>query len=136
MRVLSEVFADVVPRKVLNFLRLTIDKRRQRLLRDISKAYQDLLDEHLGRAHVEVTVARRFDDEDIATLASSLSDMLGKDAVPHVRVNPAILGGIMVRAGDTVYDGTLRRRLDSMRRSLLTADLPEVDATTDQAEAG
>jgi len=135
-RVLGEVFTDSMPRNVLNFVRLTIDKRRQRLLRDISKAYHDLLDDHLGRTHVEVIVARRFDEEDVQALAGRLSAMLGKEAVPHVRVKPEILGGIMVRAGDTVYDGTLRRRLDGMRRSLLSAHLPEPDATEGPAQAG
>jgi F-type H+-transporting ATPase subunit delta len=48
---------------------------------------------------------------------------LGKTAVPHFRVKPEILGGVIVRAGDTIYDGSLRRRLDRMRRQLLSAGL-------------
>lgn len=135
-RVLGEVLSDVMPRKVLNFVRLTIDKRRQRLLQDISRSYHDLLDEHLGRAHVEVTVARKFSDEDIRSLAGWLSEMLGKRAVTHVRIKPEILGGVMVKAGDTVYDGTLRRRLDGMRRSMLSAHLPDPSAQAGPAQAG
>ena len=52
--------------------------------------------------------------------------MIGKTAIPHIRVNPGILGGIVVKTGDTVYDGSLRRRMESMRRRLLAASLPSV----------
>jgi F-type H+-transporting ATPase subunit delta len=48
--------------------------------------------------------------------------------VPHVRVNPEIIGGVIVRYGDRVLDGSLRRRLLSMRRQLLNAELPATKA--------
>ena len=135
-RVLREAFGSRFPRHVLNFLQVTVDKRRQRLLQQIAAAYHDLLDEHLGRAHVEVTVARRYDDEQVEALARSLSEMLGKRAVPHVRVRPEILGGIVIRAGDTIYDGSLRRKMAGMRRRLLAAALPDDRTAGGQAEAG
>lgn len=135
-RVLKEVFGEAVPRHVLNFLRVTVDKRRQRLLSEIATAYHDLLDQHLGRSHVEVTVARPYGENDVEELAGKLSRMLGTQAVPHVRVKPEILGGIVLRAEDTVYDGSLRRRLSGMRRSLLSADLPEVERHEGAPEAG
>jgi F-type H+-transporting ATPase subunit delta len=122
--VLKRTLADAVRPRVLNFLLLTIDKRRQRLLRDIARAYHELVDERLNRVRVEVTVARPQDDAVVARLGDALSRLLGKTAVPHLRVKPEILGGVIVRAGDTIYDGSLRRRLDRMRRQLLTTELP------------
>lgn len=121
--VVRRVFGDVVPRPVLNFLLVTIDKRRQRLLDVIAREYRKLRDEHDGRAHVEVTLARAADDDTVAALAERLSDLLGVHAIPHVRVKPEILAGVMVRVGDTIYDGSLRRNLESMRKRLLTAEL-------------
>ena len=56
-------------------------------------------------------------------IAERLSSVLGKEAIPHVRVKPEILGGLVVRTGDTIYDGSIRRSLEGMRRRLLTADL-------------
>ena len=47
-----------------------------------------------------------------------------EEAIPHVRVKPAILGGVHLKAGDTVYDGTLRRRIKQLRRQLVSAELP------------
>lgn len=121
---LTKVFSSTLPRPLLNFLLVTVDKRRQRLLRGIAEEYQALLDEHENRAHVKVTVARRLDEDTVDRIAERLSALLGKTAVPHVRVDPDILGGVIVRTGDTIYDGSIRRRMSRMRRQLLAADLP------------
>ena len=133
--VLRDVLGDRLPKNVLNFLLVLIDKRRQRLLRSISESYQGLLDEHLGRTHVNVTVARHFSDEAVEALTRHMSRMLGKEVVSHVRVKPEVLGGVRIRTGDTVYDGTLRRRLDGIRTSLLKAALPD-GGGSQAAEAG
>jgi F-type H+-transporting ATPase subunit delta len=71
-----------------------------------------------------VTLARQFDEKFMKEMEKRLTSALGKAAIPHVRVKPSILGGAIFRTGDTIYDGSLRRRLDSMRRRLLKADLP------------
>jgi len=122
--VLKKAFAGQVPANFLNFLQITVDKRRQKLLREIAEQFKALVDEHMNRAHVTVTVARKLDDASMDQVASGLSVLLGKTAIPDIRVKPDILGGVIVRAGDTIYDGSLRRRLDRMRRQLLAADMP------------
>lgn len=123
-KVLRAAFGEVFPRRLLNFLLITVDKRRQRLLREIARQFHALVDEHENRAHVEVTVARALDDETLARVTARLGEILGKTAIPHVRVKPEILGGAIYRTGDTIYDGSLRRRLERMRRRLLAAELP------------
>ena len=122
--VIRKAFRDKAPKQVINFVLITIDKRRQALLREISAEYLLLLDHHLGREHVEVTVARPLDDTTANVVSERLSKMLGKQAIPHIRVKPEILGGIVVRTGDTIYDGSVRRRLEDLRRRLLTARIP------------
>ena len=122
--VIRKVLADRTPRHVVNFVLTTIDKRRQHLLREISQEYLLLLDDHLGREHVEVTVARPLDATTAQMVSERLSKMLGRQAIPHVRVKPEILGGLVVRTGDTIYDGSVRRRLEGLRRRLLTAGIP------------
>ncbi len=69
-------------------------------------------------------MARAVDDATRKLIAERLSKVLGKEAIPHVRVRPEILGGLVVRTGDTIYDGSVRRRLEGLRRELLRADLP------------
>ena len=122
---LEKVLGGVLPRSLLNFLMVTVDKRRQRLLGLIGEEFHSLLDEHLGRAHVTVTLAKQLDAEAMEGLAQKLSVLLGKEAIPHVRVKPAILGGVHLKTGDTVYDGTLRRRIKQLRQQLVSAELPD-----------
>ncbi len=121
---LKKVLGGALPQSLLNFLQVTVDKRRQRLLGTIAQEFHGLLDEHLGRAHVTVTVARELDPVALEELSKKLSSLLGKEAIPHVRVKPAIMGGVHLKTGDTVYDGTLRRRMKQLRRQLVNAELP------------
>ena len=121
--VVKKAFDGKMPANVVNFVLVTIDKRRQRLLREISRQYHTLLDAHLGREHVEVTLARATDDATEKLIASKLTGILGKEAIPHFRVKPEIIGGLLVRTGNTIYDGSIRRRLDDMRRQLLRASI-------------
>lgn len=123
-RVVRKALEGLVPERFVNFLLVVIDKRRQRVLRDIAAEFAALLDDHFHRAHVEVTLAREPSAEGVEEISRKLSAMIGKTAIPHVRVDPGILGGIVVKTGDTVYDGSLRRRMESMRRRLLAASLP------------
>jgi F-type H+-transporting ATPase subunit delta len=125
--VLRKALGDALPKNLLNFLLITVDKRRQRLLREIALQYHGLVDESMGREHVEVTLARSVDDDTREMIAKRLSVLLGKEAIPHVQVDPGILGGIIVRTGDTIYDGSVKRRLDGMRRTLMKAALPVGD---------
>jgi F-type H+-transporting ATPase subunit delta len=133
---LKRVFGTALPRPLLNFLQVTIDKRRQRLLGLIAEEFRGLLDEHYGRAHVTVTVARGLSDEALAELAGKLSALIGKEAIPHVRIKPTVLGGVHLKTGDTVYDGTLRRRMKQLRRQLVTADLPDVASAAARTDRG
>lgn len=122
--VLKRALAERVPPLFLNFLMVVVDKRRQRLLQAMGTEYHALLDEHLGRLHVQVTLARESDERMEREIADRLSTMLGRTVIPHIHVNPQILGGIIVRYGDRVLDGSLRRRLVSLRRRLVQAELP------------
>ena len=124
--VVRRVFGETLPAKLVNFLLITLDKRRQRLLRVIAREYMSLMDQHFNRIHVEVTLARKLDGDSMQEMEKRLTAALGMTAIPHVRVKPGILGGAIVRTGDTIYDGSLRRRLEGMRRRLLKADLPRL----------
>ncbi len=117
---------ETLPKKLVNFVLITLDKRRQRLLREMAREYMGLMDQHFNRTHVEVTLARQLDEASMQEMEKRLTAALGKTAIPHIRVKPGILGGAIFRTGDTIYDGSLRRKLDGMRRTLMKADLPRV----------
>jgi F-type H+-transporting ATPase subunit delta len=119
--VFFQALGDRVPRHFLRFLQILVRKRRQMLIPEISSEYDKLLDIHEGRVHANVTVARETSGEDESRIAEQLSRVIGKTVVPHLNVNPAILGGIVVKIGDTVMDGSVRRRLGRLRNRILTA---------------
>ena len=125
--VVQTAFAGRVPPLFLNFLMVVLDKRRQRLLRDMAREYDQLLDDRLGRVNVQVTLAHQPDARELADISAKLMRLTGRSVIPHVQVEPAILGGIIVRYGDRLLDGSLRRRLVSLRRLLMDASLPAQD---------
>jgi F-type H+-transporting ATPase subunit delta len=117
---LARAFGQRLPRTMLRFLQKLIENRRQRLIPAIAVEYGNLVDETAGRVHAQVTLSRQPSDGDRTSLATLLTARLGKTVVPHVTVNPAILGGVVVRVGDTVMDGSVRRRLSALRSRLAT----------------
>lgn len=117
--VIARAFGDTLPRPMVLFLQKLIDNRRQLLIPEIATEYANLVDEAEGRVHAQVTVARATSDAERDAIAAQLSQKLGKTVVPHVTVNPAILGGVVVRIGDTVMDGSVRRRLATLRARLV-----------------
>lgn len=121
-RVLRSGFEGRVPAIFLNFLLVVLDKRRQRLLREIAHEYRAIRDDAQGRVRAEVTLAREPDERLEEEIATALSSRLGRVVIPHFRVDPKILGGVRVRYQDRVIDGTLRRRLIALRRAMLSAE--------------
>jgi F-type H+-transporting ATPase subunit delta len=117
--VFFQALGDRVPGKFLRFLQTLIRKRRQLLIPQISNEYDKLLDIHEGRVHANVTVARETSKEDENRIAEQLSRVIGKTVVPHMNVNPAILGGVVVKIGDTVMDGSVRRKLGRLKGQIL-----------------
>jgi len=117
--VFFQAFGDRVPRHFLRFLQTLVRKRRQMLIPEIATEYDKLLDIHEGRLHANVTVAREASAADATRIGEQLSRVMGKNVVPHMNVNPAILGGVVVRIGDTVMDGSVRRRLARLKGHML-----------------
>ena len=113
--VLEKAFGDSVPALFLRFLQILVTKRRQMLVPAIAIEYHDILDAAQDRVHANVTVAQQPGDGEEAKIAEQLGRVLGKRVVTHLSVNPAILGGVIVKIGDTVMDGSVRRRLHRLR---------------------
>jgi F-type H+-transporting ATPase subunit delta len=117
--ILAKAFQDRMPRLFVRYLQTLVKNRRQALIPDIAEEYRSLLDMAQGRVHAQVTVARETGDGDEKLIAKELSRVLGKTVIPHLTVNPAILGGLVVRVGDEVMDGSVRRRLSKLRNTLV-----------------
>lgn len=117
--IIARAYQDRLPRLFVRFLQAVVSHRRQRLLSGIAIEYDVLVDELRGRVHAQVDIAREPTKETEAEITRQLTRVAGKTVVPHFRVRPEILGGVVVRVGDTVMDGSLRRRLALLRRQML-----------------
>lgn len=103
----SDLFAD--------FLHVLLRRNRLFTLPDADEAYGKLLDVRLGRVAVTLTTAAPATEAELAAWTSRLAASIGKTPVVEHRVRPGILGGAIVRVGDTVSDGSIRRRLVALR---------------------
>jgi len=113
-----------VPELFLRFVMVVVDKRRQRLLGEIAGQYRALVDELSGRVRVDVEISHAPDPALQADIGNALARRLGKTVFPTFRVNPELLGGMVVRVGDTILDGSVKSRAQGLRRRLLAAELP------------
>jgi len=119
---LEDALSGVAPREFVNFLQAVVRRGRQGLLSEIAAEYQGLLDVALNRVHAGVTLSEAPDARLQNDIAKRLGKALGKQVRAHFREDAQILGGVVVRVGDRVYDGSLRRRLMVLRRRMLTGE--------------
>ena len=108
------------PREFVLFLQALVRRGRQQILRPIAVEYMGLLDQKLDRVRAGVTLARAPDEKLKRAIQDALSRQLGKEVIPAFTVDPEILGGTIVRVGERVLDGSLRRRMTKLRRQLLS----------------
>jgi len=108
------------PRDFVRFLTAVVKRGRQGLFSEMAHAYQGLVDIKLNRVRAQVTLSRPADAALRKKIAARLTEVVGKEVLPHYTEDPALLGGIIVRVGDRVFDGSIRRRMTLLRRALLT----------------
>jgi F-type H+-transporting ATPase subunit delta len=118
-RLLGSAFKGA-PREFVLFLQALVKRGRQRLLREIATEYEGLLDIKHNRVRAGVTLARPADPALQQEIQAALSRQLGKEVIAAFHVDPEVLGGTVVRVGERIHDGSVRRRMTKLRRSLLS----------------
>lgn len=103
---------------VRNFLFVVSDHGRSRDLPQIAEVFQDVVRERQGIADAKVFSAVRLSEGQKTELTQKLAQLTGKTVDPNYFIDPELLGGVLVRVGDTIYDGSLRNRLEQMRVKL------------------
>lgn len=106
---------------VLNFLKLLVDKKRMGLLPAIVTDVAKLIDESTGKVRAQVRTAADLTPAELETLIKRLSKFTGKDVVVDVKTDPELLGGVVVRMGDTVLDGSIQGQLKALAARLIEA---------------
>jgi len=103
------------------FLKLVTANRRLFAVRDMIKAYRELVAQHKGEATAEVTVAEPLKDQHFAALRTALEAVSGKAVDLDVKVDPAIIGGLVVKLGSRMVDTSLRSKLNAIRHAMKEA---------------
>ena len=103
------------------FLKLVTTNRRLFAVRDMVRGYRELVAQHKGEATAEITVAEPLKDDHIAALRSALKAVSGKDVDLNVKVDPAIIGGLVVKLGSRMVDTSLRTKLNAIKNAMKEA---------------
>jgi F-type H+-transporting ATPase subunit delta len=117
--VIDQVFGKDMDALTCSFLHLLIAKRREDILRTVEEEFQLLSDEDRGLIRAAATVAAPLTEADRAALVDGLRSRTGKQIELDVRVDPVILGGVVVRMQDSVIDGSVRGALERLREQML-----------------
>jgi F-type H+-transporting ATPase subunit delta len=114
-------FSEVLPlsRLVRNFLYVTVDHHRIGIIGEIREAFEAVLDERLGVVRAEVKSAMPLDAGQQHTVQAELSRVAGKQVRCTFDTDANLVGGVMARIGSTIYDGSVRARLDTLRERLV-----------------
>ncbi|GMU46294.1 MAG: F0F1 ATP synthase subunit delta [Pseudomonadales bacterium] len=117
---LMELGGDRLPALVRNFVQVLASNDRLLLLPVIFAQFQALKADHQRLVEVEVTSAAPLDEGQQQRLAAALVRRLGREVRIQVSIDPGLIGGAIIRAGDTVIDGSLRGRLNKLAGALLS----------------
>jgi len=101
-----------------NLLLVLVKRRLLELAPQVRREYQRLLDQHHGRERVQVVSAVELDAQERQQVAAFVRGLVSKEVVLDSRVDPAILGGLSLRVGDRLVDGSARGRLEELRKRL------------------
>jgi F-type H+-transporting ATPase subunit delta len=103
------------------FLKLVTRNRRLFAVQDMARAFRNLVAEHRGETTAEVTVAEAIRDDHVAALRNALKAISGKDVDLKIKVDPAIIGGLVVKLGSRMVDSSLRTKLNSIKHAMKEA---------------
>ena len=107
-----------IAKPIRNFIAILIDHRRIAMLDDMVRQFEVELDAQLGFAEAEISSARLLLADEQRDLEGQVERLTGKKVRAHYISKPDLLGGVMVRVGSTIYDGSVRGQLEKMRQEL------------------
>ena len=119
-RIMDALLARLGASKVvINFVSLLLDRDRMSALPAIARELDNMIDERAGRVSAVITSATPLSPAEKQQLVATLERLSGKKVTAQTREDPELLGGVVCKLGDVVYDGSLRTQLNSMRQGLV-----------------
>ncbi|MEM6646351.1 MAG: ATP synthase F1 subunit delta [Bacteroidota bacterium] len=116
--VVDALFAERLQPLTLRFLKLLIEKRREDAFPAVVRAYRALRDKQEGIIEIKARSAKPLTAEEEAELKAALAKLTGQTVRLNTTIDASLIGGVVVRVGDTVYDGSVRHQLEGLREKL------------------
>lgn len=132
VQLLERVFGSRVSPLFMNFLKVAAGHERLDALRAIQRAARKLHNEMRNRVEVLVETAAPLSNQLRGSIGAKLGKLLGREVVLTTEINPDLLGGLVVRVGDTVYDGSLAGKLKAMEAVTLEQATQRLRESVDQ----
>jgi F-type H+-transporting ATPase subunit delta len=118
---LKRIFGGKITPLLEHFLEVLAAKGKLGHLGQIADAFDNLLDEQLGKIEVDVTVAQKLTSEQLEEVRQKVSSALKKDAIVHQYVDESIIGGLILRVQDQLIDGSVKTQIANLRTQMLAA---------------
>jgi F-type H+-transporting ATPase subunit delta len=103
------------------FLKVLTANRRLFAVSDVIRAFRALVAKFRGEATADVTVAEQLNDKNLDALKTALKSVTGKDVALNVKVDPSIIGGLVVKLGSRMVDSSLRTKLNAIKHAMKEA---------------
>jgi F-type H+-transporting ATPase subunit delta len=131
-KLFQRLFKDKAAPLFVNFLTVVALHGRARYLKAMWNAFCEMVDAHLGRARVTVSTAAALDDATTNRLTEGLQKALGLQPLLQPTIESALIGGVMLRVGDTVYDGSISTQLEKVRSQMIDRTVHEIQSRRDR----
>lgn len=115
LKALTSIFGKHISKETMDLLRLLSEKRRENILKDICTGFIDLYNEHMGIIRVDVTSAYELGEKQKSALRDELAQKTGKKVEMDITVNQNLIGGLVVKIGDTVIDGSVKHKIRMLK---------------------
>lgn len=118
LQFVTNMLSGRISPEAFNLARLLVQRERQSYIAGINEEFVRLWNQQRGIVEAEVTVAENLSPDEEKAIQQKLSAITGKTVTIRTRVDPGILGGLVARVGDTLIDGSVRTRLQNLKKQL------------------
>jgi len=118
IKILEETFGEKVSDTLINFFKILVDKKRSNVIRDVYDDFNVFVNEEKGLVVARVESVIPLEANEIEALEAKLSKVTGKTVTIDNVINPDIMGGLVVKVGDKVVDGSLKHKLENLKHEL------------------
>ncbi len=122
--ILRDLLSDKVQKDALGLALVLVEQNLVELMPRVAQEFERLYDDFKNQAKATIITATPLDAQETAQLTASLQQLTGKQIMLTTEVDPSILGGVVARVGDTLIDGSVRRKLALLREQIISGALP------------